>query len=72
MTDEALRASKWRWRKPIPPTNVGNEEPDQVDDDDEIMLEKLEEEMADDYSDEEEGDILHINQVTPPRLDSNI
>ena len=69
MTDEALRASKWQWRKPIPPTNVGNEEPDQVDDDDEIILEKLEEEMADDYSDEEEGDILHINQVTPPRLD---
>ena len=25
--------------------------------------------MADDYSDEEEGEILHIDQVTPPNTD---
>ena len=25
--------------------------------------------MADDYSDEEEGEILHISQVTPPNTD---
>ena len=66
LTDEALRAVKWQWKKPIPPTSGGQEEPDDVDDEDEIILEKLEEEMAEDYSDEDEADILHINQVTPP------
>ena len=64
-----MRCCKWQWRKPVPPTNIGNEEPDDVDDDDEIILERLEEEMADDYSDEEEGEILHISQVTPPNTD---
>ena len=29
-------------------------------------MERLEEEMAEDYSDEDEADILHINQVSPP------
>ena len=31
----------WQWRKPVPPTNLGNEEPDDVDNDDEIILERL-------------------------------
>ena len=66
LADLALRTSNWEWRKPVPPTNVGSEDPEEVDDDDEIILERLEEEMADDYSEEDEADILHINQVTPP------
>ena len=66
LADETLRSNNWQWRKPVPPPDVGNEEPEQVDDDDEIILERLEEEMAEDYSDEDEADILHINQVTPP------
>ena len=72
LTDEALRSCKWEWRKPIPPTSIGQEEPEEVEDDDEIILERLEEEMADDYSDEDEGDILHINQVTPPASDRDL
>ena len=66
LADEALRSGNWRWRKPVPPADVGGEEPEEVDDDDEIILERLEEEMAEDYSDEDEADILHINQVSPP------
>ena len=66
LADLALRSANWEWRKPVAPPDVGSEDPEEVEDDDEIILERLEEEMADDYSDEDEADILHINQVTPP------
>ena len=65
LTDEALRCSKWQWRRPVPPSNSGLEDLDDVESDDEIILEKLEEEMAEDYSDEDEADILNIDQVIP-------
>ena len=65
LTDEALRSTKWQWRRPVPPSNTGLEDLDDVDSDDEIILEKLEEEMAEDYSDEDEADILNIDQVIP-------
>ena len=68
LTDEALRSCGWQWRRPIPPDTAGQQEPEEVEDEDEIILERLEEEMAEDYSDEDEADILHISQVTPPPL----
>ena len=63
LTDEALRSTKWQWRRPVPPSNSGLEDIDDVESDDEIILEKLEEEMAEDYSDEDEADILNIDQA---------
>ena len=63
LTDEAMRSARWQWRRPVPPTNLGQEEPEDVVDEDEIILERLEEEMAEDYSDEDEADILHIDEV---------
>ena len=65
LTDEALRCSKWQWRRPVPPSNSGLEDLDDAESDDEIILERLEEEMAEDYSDEDEADILNIDQVFP-------
>lgn len=47
----------------MPPSNSGLEDIDDMESDDEIILEKLEEEMAEDYSDEDEADILNIDQA---------
>nr|CAG4644166.1 EOG090X0ADS [Lepidurus arcticus] len=59
LADEALKVSNFSWNKPvIPKEEVASEE---FDSDSELNLEKVEEEMADQYSDEEEEDnLLHI------------
>lgn len=68
LSDEALRATNFTWGKPIPPTETTGEDDEEVDDA-ELNLDKVEEEMAADYSDEEEEEILHIDDlqsVLPP------
>ena len=62
--DEALKAVGFKFKSPIAPSEeeVDDEE---VDEDMEVDLEKVEETMAGHYSDEEEGDILHIDEYSP-------
>nr|CAG4652033.1 EOG090X0ADS [Triops cancriformis] len=63
LADEALKTSNFSWNKPIiPKEEVASEE---FDSDSELNLEKVEEEMADQYSDEEEVDsLLHIANMS--------
>ena len=63
LADEALRVIQFKWNTPIRPTNQGLDD-EEIDDDDEINLEKVEEEMADEYSEEDEADILHIDDLS--------
>ena len=63
LSDEALRAVQFHWNNPIPPSDdLPNDE--EIEDDAELLLEKVEEEMAEDYSDEEDGDALHIDDLS--------
>ena len=55
-------STNFTWSKPIPPTETTGEEDEEVDDS-ELNLDKVEEEMAADYSDEEEEEILHIDDL---------
>ena len=57
-----FRSTNFTWNKPIPPTETTGEEDEEVDDS-ELNLDKVEEEMAADYSDEEEEEILHIDDL---------
>ena len=63
LADEAMRATHFKWNTPVRPQDHGQED-EEIDDDDEINLEKVEEEMAEEYSEEDEGDILHIDDLT--------
>ncbi len=64
LADEALRATVFKWGRPEPPVETGDEE-GAAEDEAELNLDKVEEEMAANYSDEEEDeDILHINELT--------
>ncbi len=64
LADEALRATSFKWSRPEPPVETG-EDDGPVEDEAELNLDKVEEEMAADYSDEEDDDdILHINELT--------
>ena len=62
LSDEALRASHFQWFKPSGIPEEGADDEEDVEDEAELNLDKVEEEMAAEYSDEEdEDDILHIN-----------
>ncbi len=56
------RAVHFTWGRPEPPTET-NMEDDELEDDAELNLEKVEEEMAAEYSEEEEDEILHIDDL---------
>ena len=63
LADEALLGIGFKWNAPLRPTNQGLDD-EEVEDDGEINLEKVEEEMAEDYSEEDEADILHIDDLS--------
>ncbi len=64
LSDEALRSTSFKWNRPDPAVETGEDE-GPMEDEAELNLDKVEEEMAADYSDEEEDDdILHINELT--------
>ena len=69
--DEALRNTHFTWGKPIPPTESTVEDDEELDDA-ELNLDKVEEEMAADYSEEEEEEILHIDALQHVRKLPNI
>ena len=62
LADEALRSAQFAWNTPVPPDEEGQED-EEIEDDAEVNLDKVEEDMAAEYSEEEEGDILHIDDL---------
>ena len=62
LSDEALRAVNFTWGRPMPTQE--NLEDDEPEDDAELNLDKVEEEMAAEYSEEEEDEILHIDEFS--------
>jgi estrogen-related receptor beta like 1 len=63
LADEALRVTSFQWGRPMPPQEHA-EGDDEVDDEAELNLEKVEEEMAAEYSEEEEDEIFHIDELS--------
>ena len=69
LCDEALKAVRFEWCAPLPPRETQEEDQEMEDDEAEVDIERVEEDMAGDYSEEEEEDILHINDVVAGRKD---
>lgn len=63
LVNEALKAVKFVWNSPIPPREEDVED-EEIDDDAEVDIDRVEEDMAGVYSEEEEGDILHIDDIS--------
>ena len=63
LSDEALRSNKFQWGHPSPPIELNSDNEDEIDDEAELNLDRVEEDMAADYSEEEEEEILHINEI---------
>lgn len=63
LVDHALKATKFVWNSPIPPREEEADD-EEIDDDAEVDIDKVEEDMAGVYSEEEEGDILHIDDIS--------
>ena len=59
-----MKAVGFKWKSPIPPDDEENED-EEVEEDMEVDMDKVEETMAGHYSEEEEGDILHIDEYSP-------
>jgi estrogen-related receptor beta like 1 len=62
LVDAALKSTNFAWKKPEPFVEVEQED-DEVEDESELILEKVEEEMAAEISDEEEENLLHIDDL---------
>ena len=62
LSDEALRAANFSWEAPVPPEE-GRRDEEELDEEAELLLDRVEEDMADEYSEEEEEDILHIDDL---------
>ena len=60
LSDEALRATQFTWSQPEAPEEEAKED-EEMEDDAEVLLDRVEEDMAGETSDEEEEDILHID-----------
>ena len=54
----------FQWGRPQPMMEADEDEGDLEIDEAELNLDKVEEDMAAEYSEEEEDDILHINDLT--------
>ena len=63
LSDEALRSINFQWGRPMPPQELAEDDEEDIDEA-ELNLDKVEEEMAADYSDEEEDEILHIDEFS--------
>ena len=60
LSDEALRSSHFTWSQPVPPEEETKED-EEMEEDAELNLDRVEEDMAGEYTDEEEEDIMHID-----------
>merc|ERR1712012_104471 len=63
LSDEALRSTQFTWNRPEAPEEEAKDD-EEMEEDAEVNLDRVEEDMAGEYSDEEEGDILHIDDFT--------
>ena len=63
LSDEALRATQFTWSQPQAPEEESRED-EEMEEEAEVFLDRVEEEMAGEYSDEEEEDILHIDDYS--------
>ncbi|XP_039285721.1 intraflagellar transport protein 57 homolog isoform X1 [Nilaparvata lugens] len=62
LADKALSHLKFVWKKPRPPAEVEDEDSN-GEDDYELLLERVEEEMAGEDSEEDEDNLLHIDDL---------
>uniref|UniRef100_A0A1B6ET33 Intraflagellar transport protein 57 homolog n=1 Tax=Cuerna arida TaxID=1464854 RepID=A0A1B6ET33_9HEMI len=62
LADRAMEHVKFIWNKPKPPVELEAEE-QPIDDEAELLLEKIEEEMAAEDSEEDEDNLLHIDDL---------
>lgn len=62
LSDEALRTVNFEWRTPVPPIEDGNNDEEIEEEDAEVDIDRIEEDMVGDYS-EEEDDVLHIDDI---------
>uniref|UniRef100_A0A1B6D1U8 Intraflagellar transport protein 57 homolog n=1 Tax=Clastoptera arizonana TaxID=38151 RepID=A0A1B6D1U8_9HEMI len=62
LADKAMDHVKWTWKKPQPPIEVDIEE-SIIEDDAELLLEKIEEEMATEDTDDDEDNLLNIDDL---------
>lgn len=62
LADKALSHLKFVWNKPKPPPELDTEEIP-IEDESELLLEKIEEEMAAEDSEEDEDNLLHIDDL---------
>ena len=63
LCDAALQAVKFEWCVPVPPREDTGLLQDEMEEDAEVDIEKVEEDMAGVYSEEEEADIVHIDTL---------
>ncbi|KAJ9585301.1 hypothetical protein L9F63_002886 [Diploptera punctata] len=67
LTDTAMNTSNFKFQKPEPAVEIEQED-EEMEDESELLLEKIEEEMAADFSDEEEENLLHIDDLQNLRI----
>ncbi|KAJ8898051.1 hypothetical protein PR048_003411 [Dryococelus australis] len=63
LADAALKVTNFMWQKPEYPKDEEQDEDEVVEDEAELILEKVEEEMAAEYSDEEEEILLRVEDL---------
>ena len=70
LVDQALRSVKFIWNTPVPPREEEAED-EEIGEDAEVDMDKVEEDMAGVYSEEEEEDILHIDEISKASFKAN-
>ena len=63
LSDEALRSVNFEWKTPVPPIEDANDDEEIDEEDAEVDIDRVEEDMLGVYSEEEEGDVLHIDDI---------
>nr|CAD7400041.1 unnamed protein product [Timema cristinae] len=70
LADAALKSTSFLWHKPEPPVELDHEEDVPVEDESELLLERVEEDMAADYSDDEEETLLRIEDLAIQNIET--
>ena len=63
LCDEALLSENFQFKTPIPPLEDENDDEEIDDEDAEVDIDRVEEDMAGVYTDEEEEDVIHIDEI---------
>nr|CAD7455958.1 unnamed protein product [Timema tahoe] len=70
LADAALKSTSFLWHKPEPPVELDHEEDVPVEDESELLLERVEEDMAAEGSDDEEETLLRIEDLAIQNIES--